>query len=140
MPKFHKSIFKPKHPEKYIGRGAIIARSSWETSFFIFLDNHPSVLQWASESIVIPYFDPLTNKKKNYYPDVFMVYQDSNGVKHAEIIEIKPANQCGMKKTKSVVNKAQCLRNSAKWSAAMQYCEHNGIQFRVLTENELGFK
>src|ERR1039457_3713294 len=106
---YHKSIFKPKFPQKYIGKHLPIARSSWETVFMMFLDVHPSVLQWASESIRIPYRDPLTNKQKGYFPDFFMVYVDAAGEKHAEIIEVKPKNQTGEKKTKSAVNNAQII-------------------------------
>jgi hypothetical protein len=30
--------------------------------------------------------------------------------------------------------------NSAKWKAAMEYCEDRKWQFKVLTEDELGIK
>jgi len=135
--KFHKSFYIIKNKAKYIGRRQPICRSSWESTFCIFLDNHPSVLQWASESVAIPYRDPLTNKEKRYYPDFFMVYVDAMGQKHAELIEIKPASQTGQKKTKSKLNNAQIIKNHAKWNAALQYCAKNGIQFRLLTENEI---
>ena len=135
--KFHRSLYVVKNKAKYIGKKIPIARSSWETTFFIFLDNHPAVLQWASEGIAIPYRDPLTNKQKRYYPDIFMIYLDAAGVKHAEIIEIKPSSQTGQKKTKSKINNAQIIKNHAKWNAALQYCAKNGLQFRLLTENEL---
>jgi hypothetical protein len=102
-----------------------------------FLDHNPSVLQWASESIAIPYMDPLTGKKKNYFPDFLMIFLDRNGEKKAEMIEIKPANQTGQTKTKSKVNQAQILKNHAKWGAALAYCAKNGLTLRILTENEL---
>jgi hypothetical protein len=135
--KFHRSMYLVKNKAKYIGRRAPICRSSWESTFCMFLDMHPSVLQWASEAIAIPYRDPLTNKEKRYFPDFFMVYVDTTGKKHAELIEIKPSTQTGQKKTKSKLNQAQIIKNHAKWSAALQYCAKNGIQFRLLTENEI---
>jgi hypothetical protein len=135
--KFHKSFYTIKNKTKYIGRRVPICRSSWESTFCMFLDNHPAVLQWASESVAIPYRDPLTNKEKRYYPDFFMVYVDAQGKKHAELIEIKPSTQTGQKKTKSKLNNAQIIKNHAKWNAALQYCAKNGIQFRLLTENEI---
>lgn len=137
MKKFHKSIFEPRNIIKYIGRGAIICRSSWERTFCIFLDNHPSILQWASEPIRISYTDPLTSKTKGYYPDFLIVYEDKNKIKHSEIIEIKPAKQAGMKKTKSAIDKAQQVKNFAKWDAAQKFCEKNGLKFRVITENQM---
>ena len=138
--KFHKSLYVVKNKEKYIGRKTPVCRSSWESTFCMFLDNHPNVLQWASESIRIPYRDPLTNKEKGYFPDFFMIYVDAEGNKHAEIIEIKPANQTGQKKTKSAINNAQIIKNHAKWQSCLAYCAKNGLHFRLITEHELGFK
>jgi hypothetical protein len=135
--KFAKGLYEVKNKEKYIGQHSPTYRSSWENSFMLFLDNHTSVLQWASEPISIGYRDPLSGKTKRYFPDFLMIYLDAQGNKHAEIIEIKPSTQTGQKKTKSAVNNAQILKNQAKWSACMAYCEKNGLQFRILTEIEL---
>jgi hypothetical protein len=135
--RFQKSLYVVKNKQKYVGRKSPICRSSWERTFCLFLDNHPSVLQWASEAIRIPYRDPLTGKLKGYFPDFFMVYIDADGTKHAEVVEIKPSTQTGQKKTKSAVNNAQIIKNHAKWHAALQYCEMNGLQFRLITEGEL---
>ena len=58
--------FKPKNPEKYIGVGAIRWRSSWEFSVMKMCDENPAIKQWASESVKIPYKDPLTGKATIY--------------------------------------------------------------------------
>ena len=55
-----KGKFTPKNPEKYIGQRDPTYRSSWELSFMLFCDNNPAIENWASESIKIPYKDPLT--------------------------------------------------------------------------------
>ena len=135
--KFQRSLYVVKNRSKYVGARQPICRSSWERTFCMFLDLHPNILQWASESVAIPYRDPLTNKKKRYFPDFFMVYVDANGMKHAELVEIKPSTQTGQRKTKSATNNAQIIKNHAKWSEALQYCAKNGLQFRLLTENEI---
>lgn len=137
MGKFAKGVYAVKHPEKYVGKMRPIFRSSWEHTFMQFLDHHSSVINWASESIAIPYRDPLTNKMKNYYPDFFMVYIDKNNVRHAEIIEIKPESQTGRKKTRSAINNAQIVKNHAKWAACLAYCQKNGLTFRLVTETQL---
>jgi hypothetical protein len=137
MNRFHKSLYEIKHKEKYIGRTMPICRSSWERTMCIFFDNHPSVLYWASESISIPYYDPLTGKQKRYFPDFFIIYVDAALSKHAELIEVKPSTQTGQKKTKSKVNQAQILRNHAKWASALSYCAKNNISFRIVTELEM---
>lgn len=136
--KFSQGIYKVKHPEKYIGTKAPKYRSSWEQTFMMFCDNNPSIQQWASESIQIPYRDPLTGKNTIYVPDFFIVYLDRNMKKHAELIEIKPANQMLKERVgKNPYNQAQYVKNMAKWAAAGNWAKQNGVQFRVINENDI---
>jgi hypothetical protein len=137
MAKYTQGIFVPKNPQKYVGRGSIKFRSSWELAFFHFLDNHPNITQWASESIRIPYRNPLTGKNTTYVPDVFMVYIDANGQTHAELIEIKPSKETTMESAKSRHDVAMVAINMAKWTAARAFCANKNITFRVVTENDL---
>ncbi len=136
--KFAQGIYKIKHPEKYVGLGDPKYRSSWEHTFMMFCDNNPSIQQWASESIKIPYRDPLTGKNTIYVPDFFIVYLDRNMKKHAELIEIKPANQMLKERVgKNPYNQAQYVKNLAKWSSASNWAKQNGIRFRVINENDI---
>jgi len=135
--KWTQGVFKPKNPEKYVGKGTIKYRSGWELTAFRMLDEHPSILNWASESIIIPYLDPLTNKKKNYIPDLFIIYRDKDGNQKTEIVEIKPSSQAGVTKARSIVEQAQVIKNQAKWVAAQQFCQKHGMGFRVVTEKDL---
>ena len=57
----------------------------------MFLDSNENVLQWASESISIPYRNPLTGKQSIYVPDFLVTYRGPNNTTKAELIEIKPA-------------------------------------------------
>jgi hypothetical protein len=55
--KFHQGKFVPKFPSKYIGNvNNIVFRSGLEYHFFKFFDENPSITNWGSEEIVIPYF------------------------------------------------------------------------------------
>jgi hypothetical protein len=61
------------------------------------------------------------------------------------IIEIKPAKQCVEprkkpgKVTKTFIREATTYAiNQAKWNAASEYAKDNGIEFKVLTEVDLG--
>lgn len=136
--KFSRGIFKPKNPEKYIGSGTPTYRSSWEKTFMLFCDNNPSIQQWASESVKIPYRDPLTGKNTVYVPDFLIVYIDKNMKTHAELIEIKPANQTIKERVgRNAYNQAQFVKNQAKWAAAGQWSKQHGIKFRVITESEI---
>ena len=135
--RYAQGIYEVKHPEKYIGKTKPRYRSGWEMMFFMFCDNNPSVLSWASESISIPYKNPLTGKQTIYIPDVFIMYQNKTGQKIAELVEIKPSAQTNLAEAKSARDQAAVIVNMAKWQAAAAYCKRAGIKFRVVTENEL---
>ena len=138
MAKFAQGRFEMKNPAKYVGKKTPLARSSWEFVFMRMLDEHPGVENWASESIQIPYRDPLTGKQTIYVPDFFIVYVDKNKNKHAEVVEVKPSNHTLREAVgKSQYNQAQYVKNMAKWEAANAWCRQQGIRFRVITENEI---
>lgn len=136
--KFSQGIYKVKNPEKYVGSSLPRYRSSWEFAFMTFCDNNPSVEQWASEPIKIPYRDPLTGKQTVYVPDFLIVYLDRNMKKHVEMIEIKPANQMLRERVgKNPYNQAQFIKNQAKWASAGNWCKNQGINFRIINEMDI---
>ena len=138
MAKFAQGKFTLKNPAKYIGTRSPTYRSSWEFAFMRFCDEHPSVSQWASEAIRIPYRHPLTGKHTIYVPDFFIAYADKNGKQKVELIEVKPANQTFRENLgRSRTNQAHFIINQAKWTAARAWCKQKGIFFRVITENEI---
>ena len=136
--KFAQSIYTVKNTEKYIGSKPPFCRSSWETTFCLFCDNNPSIQQWASEPVKIPYRDPLTGKQSVYVPDFLISYVDKQMKRHAELIEIKPANQMLLEKVgKNPYNQAQYVKNMAKWEAAGAWCRNQGIKFRIINEHDI---
>lgn len=138
MGKFAQGRFEMKNPAKYVGKKTPLARSSWEFVFMRMLDEHPGVQNWASESIQIPYRDPLTGKSTIYVPDFFIVYVDKNGSKHAEVVEVKPANQTILEKVgKNIARQQEYVKNMAKWEAATAWCKQQGIKFRVVNEGDI---
>lgn len=137
MAKYSQGIYQLKNPQKYSGNKAPRYRSSWEWAFFAFADNNPSVINWASEAIFVPYVDPLTGRNTIYVPDILIVYVDKNGKKHAEVIEIKPSNQTTLEAARTMQDKAAAIKNQAKWQAADIWCRSKGLTFRVVTEKQL---
>ena len=136
--KFAKDVYKVRNPEKYVGNKPPVYRSSWELTFMQFCDNNPSVQQWASEPVRIPYRDPLTGKGTVYVPDFLIVYLDKNMKNHTEMVEIKPANQMIKEKVgKNPYNQAQYVKNMAKWEAAGLWCRNQNIRFRVINERDI---
>lgn len=138
MPKFAQGKFTMKNPAKYVGKRTPMSRSSWEFVFMRMLDEHPGVESWASESIQIPYRDPLTGKHTIYVPDFFVVYKDKNGRKRAEVVEVKPSNHTLRERVgKSRYNQEQYVKNLAKWEAATAWCKQQGVKFRVVNEDDI---
>jgi hypothetical protein len=129
--------FVPKNPDKYRGKLPIQYRSSWELTVFNAFDQHPNVLEWASESLAIPYLHPFSGKMTMYIPDLLVRYMDKDGAMYSEVIEIKPAKEALAEKAKSRYDKLSLVVNQAKWKAAASWCIKNGLKFRILTEQQI---
>ena len=137
MSKFAQGVFRPMNAAKYVGKGTPRYRSGWELAFMQFCDNNNHVLQWASESIVIPYRHPFTGRMTNYIPDFLVVYADKNGRQRAELVEIKPKKQSIIESKASNRDRAVVAVNYAKWDAATKWCRRQGLAFRVVTEEDI---
>lgn len=147
MQKFNPaSIGKSKHaqgyynmmnPQKYSGSNPPVYRSSWELDFCKVCDMNPSVIAWCVEPFSIPYVCPIDNKKKNYWPDFLVQFRHKDGSVHTELIEIKPHKLKDVSLAKSKKDKILAVINIAKWTAAQNFCDHNNIIFRVLSERDL---
>jgi hypothetical protein len=135
MSKYAQGKFQIKNPAKYVGNKTPTYRSGWEFVFMQFCDNNPSVIQWASEAVHIPYRNPFTNKNTIYVPDFLIVYEDKSGQKHAEVIEVKPSKEVSMEGAKSLRDQAFVALNAAKWEAARAWCRNQGLTFRIVTED-----
>jgi hypothetical protein len=145
--KSYKGKFKPKNPSRYKGDPTnIIYRSSWEAKFMKYLDEHPDVIYWASEELVIPYRSPVDGKIHRYFPDFLVHKKDLRGVIETVLVEIKPANQTVEPVKKKTINKAYINEvmtwgvNQAKWKAASEYCADRKWRFLIMTEKELNIK
>ena len=136
--KFAQGKFALKNPEKYMGNRTPTYRSSWEWAVMQMFDNNQAIEKWGSEVVKVPYRDPLTGKHTIYVPDFFVVYNDKNGRKHAEVWEVKPASQAVLEKVgRTKTNQAAYIKNQAKWAACRAWCKQQGIMFRVVSENDI---
>ena len=135
--------YKIKNVKKYKGNHRnVIYRSLWERKFMIYCDQHPSILQWSSEEISVPYISPADKKSHRYFPDFIIKKIDKNGKTKIMMIEIKPLSQ--VSKPKSSSRNPKVLKenirwqiNNAKWRAADKFCKKHGWEFKILTEKEL---
>lgn len=102
-----------------------------------FLDENNNIMQWASESIRIPYLHPLTGKMTTYVPDFLITYRTKDNTLKAELIEIKPAGQSAITEKMNPRDRAVVAINHCKWDAAAKWARRNGLTFRVITERDL---
>ena len=138
MSRFASGKYTLKNPQKYLGKTQPTYRSGWEFAFMKFCDEHPNVDGWASESVRIPYRNPLTGKQTIYVPDFLVSYIDKNSKRHVELMEVKPKNQTIKENLgRSKHNQAHFIMNQAKWEAAKAWCRQRSIFFRVVTEDDM---
>jgi hypothetical protein len=135
MSNFRQGTYTVKNTAKYVGKGTPRYRSGWELTFMLFLDSNDNVLQWASESISIPYRNPLTGKQSMYVPDFLVTYRAPNNTTRAELIEIKPKKQSLIESKMSANERAIVAVNYAKWDSATKWAKRNGLTFRVINED-----
>ena len=146
----YKGKFRPKNPNKYKGNPSnIIYRSLLERRFMTYLDNNPSILQWQSEEIIIPYVSPVDNRVHRYFPDFYIKYKNATGMIVEELIEVKPFSQCSPPNPKKKLTKTgrtskrylkevqTYIVNDAKWNQAMKYCKDRKWKWRILTEKDI---
>ena len=142
-----KSKYRPSYPNKYKGDYTnIICRSSWERKFCHYCDLNENILEWGSEEFWIPYVSPIDKRVHRYFPDFIMKVKESNGQIKTYVVEVKPKKQTIEPKKRSRVTKSyiyECKTyavNQAKWKAAKEFCDDRLINFKIITENELGIK
>ena len=102
-----------------------------------FCDTNDHILQWASESVAIPYRNPITGKNTVYIPDFLITYRTKDNTVRAELIEIKPKGQSALKEGMNSRDRAVVAVNYAKWDAATKWARRNGLTFRVITEDQM---
>jgi hypothetical protein len=141
----YSGLFKPKHPEKYVGDPTnIVYRSSWEAKVMSWLDNNDSIITWASEELFIPYISPVDNRWHRYFPDFLVKFRTKDNKLSTMMLEVKPKKQTAQpepqkRKTKQFINEVKTWGvNQAKWKAASEYCLDRGWEFKLITEDHLG--
>ena len=136
--KFQQGPYVVLNPQKYAGKGVPKYRSGWELAFMRFCDSNDHIISWSSESLVIPYVNPLTGKKTRYIPDFLIQYRNKHNKVVTELIEIKPKKQSIIEsKVANAKDRVTVAINHAKWQSANAYAKSQGLVFRVITEDDI---
>ena len=144
----YSGTYKPINPKKYRGNpNQVVYRSLWERKLMVYCDKNDAVLEWGSEEVIIPYLSPWDGKLHRYFPDFYMKVNQANGLIKKFIIEVKPKAQCKppvknpKRKTRRWFKEVQTWGiNQAKWKSATEYCDDQGMEFKILTEDHLNPK
>jgi len=141
----YKGRYRILNPKKYKGNiNDVIYRSSWELKFMRWCDTNSSVVEWGSETTVIPYRSPVDNKLHRYFVDFYIKVVTKQGATIRYLVEIKPEKftkppEIPKRQTKRFIEEVfQYGVNQAKWKSADEYCIDKGMKFLVLTEKDLG--
>ena len=143
---YKQGVYKPVNREKYLGAKCPQYRSSWELKFFQWCDKNINILEWTSESVIVPYRSPVDNRIHRYYVDSAIVLREGDTlVKY--LVEIKPEKQTKppvvtkrKKQSTILYEKAMYAVNQSKWTAAEKFAKKRNMKFIILTENELNIK
>ena len=158
--------YKLRFPEKYLGNpNLIIYRSGWELSFCKWCDLSPSIINWGSEPIRVPYYNRVSkleeckklglnpNNPKNwitkfYNVDFWIQIKKADGLIEKWFVEIKPAHK--LKKPEPPKNDAPLkdirrynnavkdyLINESKFLAMKTYAEQKNSKFYIFSEDQL---
>ena len=135
----YRGKYRVSNPRKYKGDPRkVVYRSSWEYKFMQWCESHPSVEEWSSEEIIIPYISPVDGRRHRYFPDFYVKVG-----KKKYIAEVKPLRQTKEPKTQKRHTKRYISEvmtyavNQAKFKAATEFCKDNGWEFMIVTEKEL---
>ncbi|MBT9159404.1 MAG: hypothetical protein DDT26_00663 [Dehalococcoidia bacterium] len=147
----YRGRYNPKNPKKYVGDASgIVYRSSLELTLMKVFDEHPDIVAWSSEEVVVPYVCPTDGKRHRYFPDFVIKKKhnkppnDSQQESHSVVmIEVKPSQQCRepktpKRKTRRYLNEVLTWgKNQAKWNAAAEYCLRRGWEWKIMTEKDI---
>ena len=107
------------------------------------IDANPNIISWGSESVVVPYQNPLTGRISRYFIDFNVTIRDKEGSLKKFLIEIKPHSQTlppssKIRNPKTLMKqRAEYVKNQAKWKAAQEFAATKNSSFVVITEKHL---
>ena len=143
----YKGRFQPRNPKKYRGDYKnIVYRSLWELRAMKSFDENSNVLEWSSEEVIVPYYDPTAGRNRRYFPDFVVKTLQRDGSIKTLMLEVKPYQQTVEPQKQKRITKRYItevttyVTNKEKWKAATEFCLDRGWEFRIITEKELGIK
>lgn len=139
--KYKQGTFNPSNPKKYTGTHPIVYRSGLELKMMGWLDKSSNILEWTSESVVVPYIHPKDGRVHRYFLD-FSFKMKRDGKLKKYLVEVKPSRQTKppsnrLSQKSYLYESATYAVNMSKWDAAKQWSKKHGYEFIIITEKHL---
>lgn len=140
---FTQGKYTPRNTQKYKGTFPLVYRSRPELQLMRFFDENSKIIEWTSESVVIPYIKPVDGKIHRYYVDFSCILKEANGNICRYLIEYKPYKQTlqpvkGKKSERTfLTEQINYSTNMSKWKSAREYANSQKMKFIILTEKDL---
>lgn len=140
---FTQGNYTPRNTQKYKGTFPLCYRSRPELQLMRFFDENSKIIEWTSESVVIPYIKPVDGKIHRYYVDFSCILKEANGNLCRYLIEYKPYKQTlqpvkGKKSERTfLTEQINYSTNMSKWKSAREYANSQKMKFIILTEKDL---
>lgn len=141
---YQQGIFQAKNLQRYKGTLPIIYRSRAEFQMMKLFDCSSKVIEWASESVIVPYVKPTDGKVHRYFIDFYVKERNADGSTTKWLYEYKPYRQRippikGRKSERTwLTEQMTWATNQCKWKAAEAYAKTIGAKFVILSEKDLG--
>lgn len=109
-----------------------------------YCDLKDSIVEWSSESTVVPYKFDLDGKTHRYFIDFRITVRERDEKLQTYLVEIKPEKKTKppkepKRRTKSFLYESiDYVKNQNKWTAARKHASDRGWKFIILTEKDLG--
>ena len=145
---FKQGIFTPKNKQKCLNKTPPVFRSGLESQLMVVLDSNPNVINWSSESVILPYFKKTENRWARYFVDFYMKIKIGEDIREY-IVEVKPHSQTVLKEYSARAKRStvayaaiEYATNQCKWDAAKKWCieqtkKGRKIDFLIITEKNI---
>ena len=141
---YSQGLYPLRNPLKYKGTHPLCYRSHPEFLMMRWFDTKDSIIEWTSESVVIPYIKPTDGKVHRYFVDFSCILKNNKNELEKYLIEYKPYKQTippsesSRKAPKTLLYEQQAFAiNSQKWEATRQYAAKHNMKFVIVTEKDI---
>ena len=93
----------------------------------------------GSEEFFIPYVSPVDRRVHRYFPDFIIKVKESTGQVKTYVIEVNQNKQRNLQVSHHYLS-AELMQSIKRSGSHREWCADRRIEFKIITEDELGIK